>query len=386
MPDRPKLVYAVSVWDEAGHLAHLPRFLRELEPKVDVCLLIGKTSRPPKLNASQVLVAAGPDASALEMVLGVLRAVILLRRQGYRTYFVRISTLLAILLGLLSTFLRLDVYFWHCGQAKNVVPPWGPGLKRLAHRIRWQLGQWSITWAALLSRAFVTGTPLMVEYYRREYGIPSSKTVIQPNEVDVAELESLSRKHAREELRRELGWPEDVPVVLFLSRVSPLKGGPYIIPIAEKLKESVDRFVLCVVGPIYMEGWLEEVKARRVEAQVKWVGSLPHSQAIKCYLACDLFINPSNSEGFPRVILEAMSLGAPFVSFDVGGIADIIPPEYKPFLTPVGDVAGMARNAGLLLSDPELRRKLSAAGRRQAGHFSTERAAQRFLDNFCHAN
>lgn len=49
---------------------------------------------------------------------------------------------------------------------------------------------------------------------------------------------------------------------------------------------------------------------------------------------------PSEEEGFPRVLLEAMALGIPYVASDVGAVKDITPIEADEYVVPSGDVSG----------------------------------------------
>jgi glycosyltransferase involved in cell wall biosynthesis len=53
--------------------------------------------------------------------------------------------------------------------------------------------------------------------------------------------------------------------------------------------------------------WLQlKIENLKLKIHVTFYSSLPHSQAMSLLQSCDYFIMPSRSEGFPRVILEAM--------------------------------------------------------------------------------
>jgi glycosyltransferase involved in cell wall biosynthesis len=81
----------------------------------------------------------------------------------------------------------------------------------------------------------------------------------------------------------------------------------------------------------------------------------------------------SRFEGFPMVLLEAMSKGLAVVSFDCPrGPADLITPGEDGLLVPNGDVDGLARGLLQLIEDEELRRRMGAAAVRTAARYEVE--------------
>lgn len=71
---------------------------------------------------------------------------------------------------------------------------------------------------------------------------------------------------------------------------------------------------------------------------------------------------PTRAEGMPMVLIEAMSLGRPFVSTSVGGIPELA--AAGGMLVPVDDDAALADSLTELLGDPDLARALGERGRR----------------------
>jgi glycosyltransferase involved in cell wall biosynthesis len=74
----------------------------------------------------------------------------------------------------------------------------------------------------------------------------------------------------------------------------------------------------------------------------------------------------SRSEGAPISILEAMAAGLPVVACDVGGVGELVADGETGLLVPPGDPARLSEALRRLLADPELRRRLGAAGRARA--------------------
>jgi glycosyltransferase involved in cell wall biosynthesis len=72
------------------------------------------------------------------------------------------------------------------------------------------------------------------------------------------------------------------------------------------------------------------------------------------------------SEGVPTVVMEAMAIGLPIVTTEVGGVRDIVHHGEQGFVVPPLDPSALARATVPLLDDPELRRRTGEAGRRFA--------------------
>ena len=82
------------------------------------------------------------------------------------------------------------------------------------------------------------------------------------------------------------------------------------------------------------------------------------------YRSASIFVLPSRSEAFGNVLLEAMSVGLPVVSFDCGaGPRDIILPGQTGVFVPPGDTASMAGELDRLMADPGRLRRMGNAAR-----------------------
>ncbi|MBI9079551.1 MAG: glycosyltransferase family 4 protein [Pseudodesulfovibrio sp.] len=88
----------------------------------------------------------------------------------------------------------------------------------------------------------------------------------------------------------------------------------------------------------------------------------------------DIFVMPSRYEGFPMALCEAMAAGLPAVSFDCPtGPADIVRTEVDGILVPPERGEELAHALSRMMSDPLLRKALSAKSVEVAGRFSVER-------------
>lgn len=86
-------------------------------------------------------------------------------------------------------------------------------------------------------------------------------------------------------------------------------------------------------------------------------------------------------EGFPLTLLEAMSVGTPFVAYDINyGPAEVIRDGVDGFLTPVGDVDTLAQRLITLLSDRALQARMQQEALKVSERFSGERYTRRWLE------
>jgi N-acetyl-alpha-D-glucosaminyl L-malate synthase BshA len=86
----------------------------------------------------------------------------------------------------------------------------------------------------------------------------------------------------------------------------------------------------------------------------------------------DLFIMPSASESFGLSALEAMACQVPVISSNAGGLPEVNIHGVTGFLSNIGDVEDMAKNALLILENPEIHQKFSAAALANAEQYSME--------------
>lgn len=86
----------------------------------------------------------------------------------------------------------------------------------------------------------------------------------------------------------------------------------------------------------------------------------------------DLFLLPSETESFGLAALEAMAEGIPVVSSNTGGIPEVNKEGYSGYLSNVGDVDGMAKNAIKILSNEATLNQFKTNAREQSKLFSLE--------------
>lgn len=125
--------------------------------------------------------------------------------------------------------------------------------------------------------------------------------------------------------------------ILFASRLIARKGLQYIIPELKKIQEKTDKKVkLVVVGNGPYRDYLEELTRKyAVEMIVQFEGQKDRQEIVAYYQNADVFILPSQKEGMPNVVLEAMACGLPIIMTPCEGSHELI--KENGYVVPVED-------------------------------------------------
>ena len=91
-----------------------------------------------------------------------------------------------------------------------------------------------------------------------------------------------------------------------------------------------------------------------------------YSDIQKMYKDIDIVCLPSWREGFPKVLMEAASLGLPVITTDVPGCRDAVIKNVTGILVPVKDEIKLANAIKKLFENVNLRNKMGRANRRLA--------------------
>ena len=371
-PQRPRLLYVLPYLGtgDSSHMAHVPPLLEALGAHCDIDLLVQRSNGavPPLPGVARVHVQA--QGGALKRVPDLWRMAWRFRRSGGRVVFVRISVSAALALVLVAPLLRLKVFYWQSGQSRNFLPSWR---SRFPARLRVELEHLLQRSVIRLVHRFVTGPERMAMYYARHFGARGERTVILYNDVSLARLSIPDRAAARMEIRRELGLGADTKVVLFVGRVSPLKGGHHLPALAAAVRTRCPQAVVVALGTQQVP-----IDASVAGDALRLLGPRANDALGPWFAGADVFCLPSESEGFPRVVAEAMAYALPIVAFDVGGVRDLLPEDAQSWIVPRGDVAAMADRIIALMDDPALHQQTATALRVAVERFDTPRVADMY--------
>ena len=99
------------------------------------------------------------------------------------------------------------------------------------------------------------------------------------------------------------------------------------------------------------------------------------------YSAADLFVFPTRADNLPLVLQESMACGTPMISFDIGGIPDLVRPEITGKLAKPEDPKDLTQKIIELLEDQNQRGKLAQTCRKIAiKEYPIELQAKRYIE------
>lgn len=158
---------------------------------------------------------------------------------------------------------------------------------------------------------------------------------------------------------------------LTVGRLSKEKNTKDIIK-AFSMINNKKKLELIIVGDGYLrKELLALTRELQVENNVKFIGYT--SEVSKYYELCDVFVFSSLNEGFPNVILEAMSFGMPIISYKFkAGIETIIEKNKYGILVDLHDVNGLKEKMELLINDKFLFNKFSKQSLMRVKDFSNK--------------
>jgi phosphatidylinositol alpha-1,6-mannosyltransferase len=203
--------------------------------------------------------------------------------------------------------------------------------------------------------------------HTRSYGVTSTmlrgrELAVIPSVVDLDWFRAgLDASHLRGDLRLE-----GKRILAFTGRLVPHKGVDVILRALSQLPDDV---VLVVIGAgPRLPSLLGLARRLGVSDRVRFCARVSDEDLPRYLALADVFVFPSQSrlEGFGLAVAEAMAVGLPVVIADMPGVREVIEPGQEGLLAEPLLADDLAAKIRTLLDDPELARRMGAAGRRRA--------------------
>lgn len=171
------------------------------------------------------------------------------------------------------------------------------------------------------------------------------------------------------------------PLIVFLGRLSERKGVPELLLALSHpvMKELRWRAVLAGDGPV--EHYRRQAADMGLSGLVDMPGWLSADETRALCARADILVLPSHAEGLAMAVLEGLSHGLAVVTTRVGAHEEVISDGETGVFVPVGDKDALAAALAKLITDPDIRSRLSAGARAHyLNHFSMK-AYMRSMEN-----
>jgi glycosyltransferase involved in cell wall biosynthesis len=193
-------------------------------------------------------------------------------------------------------------------------------------------------------------------------GCPADRIAVVQNGIDHRVF--VREPGRREEIRRGLGIAADDVVIGAVGRLEHQKRFDLLMEVVARLRQRHSKLRLFIVGAGGLDDELKAVHQRLGlgEACV-FLGHRPDVPLL--HNAFDLFVQSSDREGSPNVVLEAMALGTPIVATDVGGTRDLVVDDVHGLIVPPTDGQALEGAIERVLADWPAAAARAAAARRR---------------------
>jgi glycosyltransferase involved in cell wall biosynthesis len=208
----------------------------------------------------------------------------------------------------------------------------------------------------------------------------NNQCVLVPNGLNLEKFKNL--EFLKGIFRKQYPQINGKKIILFLSRIHPIKGLDLLIPALKILSQKRSDFVFVLVGS-GPKNYERRVKRALASASLTeltiFTGFLEDEMKFALLADADVFVLPSYHESFGMAVAEAMAAGLPVIISNKVNIYKLIE-DYQAGIVTELDVLDIALALERLLEDEHLRLRMGANGRRLVeDNFDVKKTAKQML-------
>jgi glycosyltransferase involved in cell wall biosynthesis len=241
-----------------------------------------------------------------------------------------------------------DCNKWKTGCGKCPYPNTPPKIKRDNTALEWKLKNWIYNNSNL---SIISPSKWLADEAKKSM---LNKFPIHhiPHGIDIQAYQPLDKEKCRE----LLGIPINKKVLLFVAQRfnDERKGGDLLLKSLAKLPESLKKdTILLILGN-------ETEKISQLTDITSLNLGYISSDRLKsiAYSAADLFLFPTRADNQPLVLQESMACGTPMVSFNIGGVSELVRHNITGYLASPENIDEFNKGIIALLEDEKLREKM----------------------------
>jgi glycosyltransferase involved in cell wall biosynthesis len=179
------------------------------------------------------------------------------------------------------------------------------------------------------------------------------------------------------EWRRSIGFADEDVVISFTGRVVLEKGLDFLVEVIRLLEQKGVAHKVLIVG----EG-PARARMQKQLPKAHFTGHLSDEPLARAYASADIFFNPSISETFGNVTLEAMASGVPSVCAEATGSLSLVQRGKTGFMAQFGDHDAFSNHLEALIESKDLRTKFGNAAVQAAHKFEWDAILGGLVENY----
>lgn len=205
-------------------------------------------------------------------------------------------------------------------------------------------------------------------------GTPKKKIKVIKNGIDTEHF-GLNENKARC-LRKKCNFDTRVLVLGTVANFQKVKNYPFLLKAFERLiQKNPNLRLICVGGGDYIEEMKDLMREYGLQSSIIFTGQ--SNDVVEYLSVIDIFVLCSLHEGFPNALLQAMSMGLPVVSSNVGGCPEIVNDMQNGILFHSNNIEKFIEAVEMLIEDRNFASRLGVNARRTVEEkFSLDRMIQ----------
>ncbi|GEM_PF-671296 len=201
-------------------------------------------------------------------------------------------------------------------------------------------------------------------------GIRSDKIFVISTPTDLSKFLSFDQSRVYE-LKQKYNFENKNKVLIFDGRIEKVKNLNWFLEVFAELKKEYQNLIFLIIGQgTEKENLIKKTKALNLESSVKFLNKVDYEDLTNYYQIADIYILPSLSESFGKVLVQAGASGLPCVASATTGAKEIIPSSTKVtagrqdeetgLLVPINNKKQFINKILKLLKDEKLAKQMGA--------------------------
>jgi len=174
--------------------------------------------------------------------------------------------------------------------------------------------------------------------------------------------------------------PKSTIELLFIGRLVRIKRVSDAIRSLLPFKDKIPKVMLTIIGSGPREQFLKKMSNKiGVQDHVRFMGKISHDKIPRNLAVADIFIFPSQREGLPLAVLEAMASSLPILASKSTGITELVQDQINGLLHTPGNINELIENLRKLIQNKVLREEMGKASKEIVQFFGWEKIINQLL-------